>query len=119
MRYALNVAGEDTWAYYYTGFPIVRIRAAVVIGWPTQVRGAHALAVADDRVALVGGYGKRHRLVVGSIQGGAFSVDRLARLVMPTGDRYPGRRLCWVEASELHVVVGQSWLKLGLKDLAT
>jgi hypothetical protein len=118
--YALNVAGEDAWAYYYTDFPIVRIRAAAVAGWSTEVRGAHALVVADDRVVLVGGYGEdRRRLVAGSIQGEAFSVDRPARLVMPNGRPVPRTATVLGRGSELHVVVGQSWLKLGFEDLAT
>ncbi|MEU6799150.1 hypothetical protein ABZ907_46305 [Nonomuraea wenchangensis] len=117
--YALNVAGEDAWAYYYTDFPIVRIRAAAIAGWPTEVRGAHALVVADDRVVLVGGYGDRRRLVAGSIQGEAFSVDRPARLVMPNGRSVPRAANVLGRGSELHVVVGQSWLKLDIEELAT
>jgi len=117
--YALNVAGEDAWAYYYTDFPIVRVRAAAVAGWSTDVRGAHALVVAEDRVVLVGGYGEdRGRLVAGSIQGDVFARDRLARLAMPDGRPVPAAATVLGRGSELHVVVGQSWLKLGLEDLA-
>ncbi|MEW9533132.1 hypothetical protein [Microbispora sp. NPDC049125] len=118
--YALNVAGEGVWAYYYTDFPIVRIRSAVVAGWSTEVHGAHALVVADGRVVLVGGYGEdRHRLVAGSIQGEALSTDRPARLVMPNGRPVPRTATVLGRGSELHVVVGQSWLKLGFEELAT
>ncbi|WP_182902928.1 hypothetical protein [Microbispora sp. H10830] len=116
--YALNVAGEDAWAYYYTDFPIVRIRAAAVAGWSTEVHGAHALVVADDRVVLVGGYGgDRHRLVAGRIQGEVFSAGRPAQLVMPDGRPVPRSATLLGRGSELHVVVGQSWLKLGFEDL--
>ncbi|TXK35136.1 hypothetical protein [Nonomuraea sp. C10] len=118
--YALNVAGEDAWAYYYTNFPIVRIRAAAIAGWFTEVRGAQALVVADDRVVFVGGYGgNRCRLVAGSIRGEAFSVDRPAWLVMPNGRPVPRTATVLGRGSELHVVVGQSWLKLGFEDLVT
>ncbi|MEV6159912.1 hypothetical protein AB0L53_57205 [Nonomuraea sp. NPDC052129] len=118
--YALNVTGDEAWAYYYTDFPIVRIRAAAVAGWSTEVRGAHALVVADDRVALVGGYNEhRHRVVAGSIQGEAFSADRATRLVMPDGRPVPKTATILGRGSELHVVAGPSWLKLGFEDLAT
>ncbi|WP_432866724.1 hypothetical protein [Microbispora rosea] len=118
--YALNVVGEEAWAYYYTDFPIVRIGTDAVAGWSTEVHGAHALVVADDRAVLVGGYGEdRHRLVVGSLQGEAFSADRPARLVMPDGRPVPRTATVLGRGSELHVVVGQRWLKLGCEDLAT
>ncbi|WP_152990713.1 hypothetical protein [Sphaerimonospora mesophila] len=117
--YALNVAGEEAWAYYYTDFPIVRIRAATIAGWSTEVRGAHALVVADDRVVLVGGYREdRWRLVAGRIQGETFSADRPATLVMPNGRPIPRTATVLGRGSELHVVVGQSWLKLDFEDLA-
>jgi hypothetical protein len=118
--YALNVAGDEAWAYYYNDFPIVRVRAAEVAGWSTEVRGAHALVVADDRVAFVGGYsGHRHRVVAGSIRGESFSTDRPARLVMPNGRPVPRTATLLGRGSELHVVAGASWLKLGFEDLAT
>lgn len=117
--YALNVVGEDAWAYYYTDFPIVRIRAGAIAGWSTEVRGAHGLVVADDGVVLVGCYGDRRRLVAGSIQGKYFSADRPARLVMPNGRSVSRTATVLGRGSELHVVVGQSWLKLGFEDLVT
>ncbi|MER6513314.1 hypothetical protein ABT158_41340 [Nonomuraea sp. NPDC001636] len=118
--YALNVSGNDAWAYYYTDFPIVRVRAGAVDGWSTEVRGAHALVVAGDRVALFGGYaGHRHRVVIGSIKGEGFSVNRPARLVMPDGRPVPRAAVVLGRGSELHVVVGTTWLKAGFEDLAS
>ncbi|MFD1537449.1 hypothetical protein [Nonomuraea guangzhouensis] len=116
--YALNVTGDEAWAYYYTDFPIVRVRAAAIAGWPTEVRGAHALVVVDDRVALVGGYNEhRHRVISGSIRGEAFSADRPTRLVMPDGRPVPRTATILGRGNELHVVAGTSWLKLGFEDL--
>ncbi len=56
--YALNVASErDTWLYFYTTFPLVRLRdGAPPAVWETGVRGASALAVSDTHVLLAGGY---------------------------------------------------------------
>jgi hypothetical protein len=118
--YALNVTGEEVWAYYYTDFPIVRVRADAVAGWSTEVGGARALVVADDRVVLVGGYGdERHRVVAGSIEGGSVSPESSRRLVMPDGRAVPREATVLGRGSELHVVTGHSWLKLGFEDLAT
>jgi hypothetical protein len=60
--YAMNVTPEgDVWVYYYTDFPIVRIRAGAYQAWKLGVAGAHALAVATSgsRALLVGGYKER------------------------------------------------------------
>ncbi|WP_125641108.1 hypothetical protein [Nonomuraea sp. WAC 01424] len=118
--YALNVTGDEAWAYYYMDFPIVRVRADAIAGWSTEVEGARALVVADDRVVLVGGYGEhRNRVVTGSIQGETLLADRPARLVMPDGQPVPRTATRVGRGSELHVVVGRRWLKLGFEDLAT
>ncbi|MEU1727320.1 hypothetical protein [Nonomuraea sp. NPDC005692] len=118
--YALNVTGNEAWAYYYTDFPIVRVRAGAVAGWPTQVSGAHALVVDGDRVALVGGYGgQRRRVVTGNIKGETLSVGRPSRLVMPGGRPVPRGAAILGRGSELHVVVGTAWLKVGFEELAS
>jgi hypothetical protein len=58
--YALNVTAEGAaWVYFYTQFPIVRIQDGRYRVWPTDVRGAHALAVRGDRALLVGDYDDR------------------------------------------------------------
>lgn len=54
--YALNVDGETAWAYYYTDFPLARIRAGRVRTWSTGVSGARAVAVAGGHVLIAGGY---------------------------------------------------------------
>jgi hypothetical protein len=56
--YALNVASErDTWVYFYSKFPLVRLRdAAAPTVWETGLRGATALAVSDTHVLFAGGY---------------------------------------------------------------
>ncbi|GAA1023034.1 hypothetical protein Aple_096240 [Acrocarpospora pleiomorpha] len=116
--YALNVTGEEAWACYYTDFPIVRVQAGTITGWTNEVNGAHALVVADGRAALIGGYGEdRHRVVAGAIEGEAFSPHRPARLVMPDGRPVPREAAVMGRGSELHVVAGQSWLKLDLDSL--
>lgn len=55
--YAMNVAtDEEVWVYFYTDFPIVRIRERRYQVWKTDIRGARALAIKGDRALLFGGY---------------------------------------------------------------
>ena len=58
--YALNVAGRDAWACYYSDFPILRVgQHGECRIWTNEVRGAAAIAVAGDHVVLFGGYEDR------------------------------------------------------------
>jgi hypothetical protein len=56
--YALNVFGNEAWAYYYTDFPLVRIGGDWnVEAWTTRVAGGRAFAVGNAKVLMFGGYG--------------------------------------------------------------
>lgn len=56
--YAFNLCADGTaWVYFYTEFPIVRIRGGDYTSWFTGIEGAKALAVKGGRVLLAGGYG--------------------------------------------------------------
>jgi hypothetical protein len=55
--YALNVADDAVWIYYYQDFPIVKItRDKQVHGWVNAYRGAKILVVDNQNVLLWGGY---------------------------------------------------------------
>lgn len=56
--YALNVESEDcAWLYYYTEFPLVRLRDREVSAvWNVPISGSHAFAVSGDKVLFRGGY---------------------------------------------------------------
>jgi hypothetical protein len=61
--YAMNLIGDDdAWVYFYTEFPIVRIRNGKYQCWSYGEAGASAMAVREDRVALFGDYKTRNRL---------------------------------------------------------
>jgi hypothetical protein len=54
----VDVATDAVWACYYTEFPLVRIALDdSILSWRTPVRGAHSLAVGEERAAFYGGYG--------------------------------------------------------------
>ncbi|GAA4608899.1 hypothetical protein BJY16_007066 [Actinoplanes octamycinicus] len=61
--YALNVSARTTWAYYYTGFPLVRITDTKVSPFSSSpVRGARGVLIHDDVVVFIGRYGEPHQL---------------------------------------------------------
>ena len=85
--YALNVDGDCAWACYYSDFPVVLIRGDRVTGWHNDVQGAKALAVAESRVALFGGYGPDYdRLAVTALDGDRARPAGEYRIVLPDGE---------------------------------
>ncbi|HEX4591230.1 MAG TPA: hypothetical protein VH120_14940, partial [Gemmataceae bacterium] len=56
--YALNVESEeDVWLYYYTEFPLVRLRRREIESvWEMPLRGSGAFAVSAGHVLFRGGY---------------------------------------------------------------
>ena len=56
--YSLNIdLNEDVWCYYYTEFPIVRIKdRAIADYWESPVQGASHFSVSFPYVLFVGGY---------------------------------------------------------------
>ncbi|HTW96006.1 MAG TPA: hypothetical protein VMD30_14485, partial [Tepidisphaeraceae bacterium] len=59
--YALNVESEqDAWCYYYTEFPLVRLRRQKIDSiWNMPVRGSDAFAVSGDYALFRGSYKER------------------------------------------------------------
>jgi hypothetical protein len=59
--YALNVAtDDDVWLYYYTEFPLVRLRRrAIEAVWSMPVGGSHAFALLGKHVLFAGGFKDR------------------------------------------------------------
>jgi hypothetical protein len=56
--YALNVsANDEAWCYYYTQFPIVRIKSGRIVEfWQSPIEGSSAICVWRDSVLIQGGY---------------------------------------------------------------
>lgn len=111
--YALNIDGDTAWAYYYTEFPIVRIAGGEITIWdtPKGVTGAKAVAVAEDRVALYGGYGNDgKRLALGRLGDGRFHVERTERLDFPRL-RKPDHTALYGRGDTLHLIADQRWYR--------
>lgn len=109
--YALNIDGDTAWAYYYTEFPVARIAGGDTTIWdnPEGVAGAKAVAVAEDRVALYGGYGRnRKRLVLGRLGDGRFHVEQTGRLDFPHLHE-PDYIGLYSRGDTLHLVADQHW----------
>ncbi len=63
--YALNVTNDtETWAYYYTDFPLVQIKNGAVesVRDDLKIAGSKAFAVFNNRALLGGGYGETDRV---------------------------------------------------------
>lgn len=118
--YSLSVVGDDAWACYYTGFPVVHVRAdGSVDAWSDGVAGVHALAVAGDRLGLIGGYrGMDDRLIVADLAGGACRIRQTFQLVMPDGADVPQDARVMARGAGIHVVADGRWLSVGLGDVS-
>src|SRR6185312_8401501 len=59
--YALNVESNNiAWCYYYTAFPLVRIRNLKAdASWRVPIRGSSAFAISASHALFSGGYGQR------------------------------------------------------------
>ncbi|MEU0391460.1 hypothetical protein ABZ208_01480 [Streptomyces sp. NPDC006208] len=93
--YALNVHARTAWAYPYTEFPLLRIRAGrPVTVWTTPVSGASAIAVHGRGVALFGGYGgDSDRLVLCTLTKTSAEPYLHGTLVRPDGSAIGRRRV--------------------------
>jgi hypothetical protein len=84
--YAMTLAGNNVWIYYYTEFPIVRVGPTDTQAWAYGGRGAHAMAVDGSRVLLVGDYDDRaNARVIELRRDGTRSKPKRFHLVGPGG----------------------------------
>ena len=117
--YALNVARDATWAYYYTEFPLVRIGSDREIRWwSTKVHGAHAFAVDGQRIVLFGGYSPhRDRCVVGELRDRHEMITiEECRLVLADGKPLNGARVIG-RGPILHAFTDEAWHQIDMRSL--
>jgi len=98
--YALNVSARTTWAYYYAGFPLIRITDTQASPFPPgPVRGARGVLIHDNVVIFIGEYGKPHQLTECRLRDGtivehgpaALTSLKKIRLVSTRGSRLYAR----------------------------
>lgn len=115
--YALNVASdEEVWFYYYTQFPLVRLRGFEVADfWPeVPVAGSHAFAVGDGHALFHGGYddpGSCHLFQL-KADGRAGPVKKI-ELGGPGGEELSGRHVSG-RGDALHFVSGAALYRLDI-----
>ena len=122
--YALNVAENETWAYYFRDFPIVRIAHGELTGWRSSVSGAKALAVDRDRVLLTGGYSRPDRVVLATLTGtpGANKldgqVDQVSEFTLRASDGTALRQATVIgRGGTLHTFNGPDWYRVDVADM--
>ncbi len=116
--YCLNVSGEDVWTSYYSRFPIVHIHDQAVTGiWRNVVTGARALAIANDRVLLVGGYRDDHNRAV-LVELSADHARESQRFTISTRDDMPLQSATFVGRGPfLDILDGSDWYRLDVRQL--
>ncbi|WP_327372410.1 hypothetical protein OG393_00075 [Streptomyces sp. NBC_01216] len=117
--YALNVSGTTAWACTYTDFPLVEIRPdRPVRVWLNQIRGAKAVAIHGERVALYGGYGEEvDRLTRGELTEASVEPTDVGLLTLPDG-HLPGRRRAVSRGSRIYVQA-EPFTAWGVVDLSS
>lgn len=96
--YATNVDARGVvHVYFYTEFPIVRLRDGEYTRWKCGISGARALAVRDDRALLVGSYGQpsQGRILELRSDGQAAEVEECT-VTTPEGDPIASMRVASV-----------------------
>jgi hypothetical protein len=118
--YALNVTGHEAWACYYSDFPIVRVGDDWRIkAWAGGPSGAHAIAVTDGAVALVGGYRRLHDRLVLCVLGTDSSVASTStwRLQLPGDQDLPLGTLVLARGQTVTAIVDGAWYRVNIADL--
>jgi hypothetical protein len=116
--YALNVFGDEAWAYYYTGFPLVRVgHDWKVAAWISQTAGARAFAVHDESILLFGGYDDGptacRLLHLGNTDQ---PVENGVTLSLPDGGKLADATMIG-RGHILHVFAGEIWYQFSARHL--
>jgi len=116
--YALNVAKDGAWAYYYTGFPFVRIDSEWnVRAWRTNTSGGREFAVHGKHILHYGGYGehKTDCKLLRLDQETTQLVSQVA-LLLPT-DVDLSRSVVIGRDNKLHVLFDDSWYVFSVESI--
>jgi hypothetical protein len=116
--YALNVFGDEAWAYYYTDFPLVRIASDRTVSvWTTETSGARSFAIGNGVVLLFGGYSPSKtacRLL--RLNKDDATVDADISLLLTEGGDLSHANVIG-RGNILHVFVGDLWYQFSTNSL--
>jgi hypothetical protein len=91
--YALNVAGREAWAYYYTPFDLVHVsQAGSVESWQTDIGFARGICVGSSGVLFFGSGVDFHDAVLLELGNGGLEQPREVELLLPPDFRKDGLR---------------------------
>ena len=110
--YAMNVAKDAIWLYYYTDFPITRLGYdGKLQTWTNSVHGATAIVAQGAKAALYGRYHEPNVMTILELSSNSTAVIREERrIVLPDGqapERVYGRGL------HFHTLQGNLWCRMG------
>ncbi|HYM75076.1 MAG TPA: hypothetical protein VE377_03790, partial [Candidatus Dormibacteraeota bacterium] len=115
--YALNVFGDEAWAYYYTDFPLVRIAPdRTVTVWATDTSGARAFAIGNGTVLFFGGYRNQTACRALRLNKNQATFDRNVSLALTDGGDLSKANV-FGRGHVLHVIAGDTWYQFSTSSL--
>jgi hypothetical protein len=117
--YAINVAEDATWAYYYSDFPLVRVgNDGKVSTWQTGVSGARAFAISPRHVLFSDAYWKRRSDgVLCEFGERDLEAHRNISLLRPGGAPLERPDVVVGRGPILHAFDGPRWYQLDVREL--
>ena len=114
--YALNVAEDATWIYYYRCFDLVRIgRDGTTRRWKTETSGARALACDTDRTLLIGRYGERWNATLWRRATDRLEEPHNVTIALPDGSTPTAR--AFGRGDRILISDGPRWFAANLADI--
>ena len=115
--YALNVANDATWVYYYTDFDLIRIdHDGSMRRWKTGWSGARAIAVDGTSALLIGAYGEPISASVRRLSEDELTHPRQVVLDRSDG-RLPAGQLV-ARGDKVYEADGSRWFAASIGDLS-
>lgn len=118
--YAINVPSDhETWCYYYTDFPIVKIRDRKIEDfWHSPVTGAGAFSIYNDLVLFVGSYDNKAEFqIVKLLENHKSKIICKINLTDEKGNPLEPERVA-ARSSHVLVISGTRVYKIDLQDIA-
>lgn len=115
--YALNVAEDEVWVYYYTDFDLIRIDLdGSMRRWATGWSGGRAIATDGTRVLLIGSYGDPTSASVRRFSGDELIDPQPVVLELSDGRSPPGQVIA--RGDRLYAADGPHWFAGSIGDIS-